>query len=53
MNFVEGLPTSHVKYAILVVVDILRKYALLIVLYHSFTTASGAQVFMDKIYKLY
>lgn len=53
MNFVEGLPKSHGKDMIWVVVDRLSKYAHFIVLSHPITAPVLAQVFVDHIYKLH
>ena len=44
MNFVEGLPKSRAKDAILVVVDRLSKYAHFLALVHPFSTATVAHI---------
>jgi hypothetical protein len=53
MDFVEGLPKSHGKDVILVVVDILTKYAHFIPLAHPYTVQKVAHIFMDNIHKLH
>nr|GEY58209.1 hypothetical protein [Tanacetum cinerariifolium] len=53
MDFIEGLPKSQGKDVIMVVVNMLSKYAHFIELSHPFTAAYIAQVFLDSIYKLH
>ncbi|KAL9451693.1 hypothetical protein AB3S75_013295 [Citrus x aurantiifolia] len=53
MDFIEGLPKSHGKKVIMVVVDRLSKYAYFLALAHLYTTKDVAQVFLDNIYKLH
>jgi hypothetical protein len=53
MNFVEGLPKSHGKDVILVVVDRLTKYAHFLSLAHPYTVQKIAQIFVDNILKLH
>nr|GEW76552.1 hypothetical protein [Tanacetum cinerariifolium] len=48
-----GLPKSQGKDVIMVVVDMLSKYAHFIRLSHPFTAANIAQAFLDSIYKLH
>ena len=53
MNFIEGLPQSHGKEVIFVVVDHLTKYAPFMALSHPYTDAKVAQLFMDNVFKLH
>lgn len=53
MNFIEGLPSSSNKMAILVVVDRLSKYAHFSALAHPYTASSIATIFIRDIVKLY
>lgn len=53
MDFIEGLPTSHRKLVISVVVDRLSKYAHLVAPSNPYTVASIAQVFDKKITRLH
>ncbi|GKD17539.1 putative mitochondrial protein [Tanacetum coccineum] len=52
-DFIEGLPKSHGKDVIMVIVDRLSKYAHFIALSHPFNAAQIAQVFLDSNYKLH
>lgn len=53
MDFVEGLPNSHGKQFIFVVVDRLSKYAHSLSLSHPYTTLDVTTLFMDSIFKLH
>lgn len=47
MDFITGLPNSHGKEAILVIVNRISKYAHFIALSHPYTALSVAQLFLD------
>lgn len=53
MDFIEGLPTSHHKSAIMVVVDRLTKYIHIFALTHPYNANTIAQIFMDGICRLH
>lgn len=53
MDFVEGLPFSKGYNCIMVVVDLLTKYAYFLAIAHHYTTAKVAQQFMANIAKLH
>lgn len=53
MDFVEGLPTSGLANAILVVVDKFSKFAHFVPLHHPFSVESVAKLFLDNIYRLH
>lgn len=53
MDFIEGLPKSHGKTTILVVVDRLTKYSHFLALTHPYTAQTVARVYLDNIYKLH
>ncbi|GKB84211.1 putative mitochondrial protein, partial [Tanacetum coccineum] len=51
MNFVDGLPSSHGKTVIIVVVDRLTKYAYFFALSHPYIVVQVAQMFLDHLKK--
>jgi len=53
LDFVEGLPTSDMYNAILVVVDKFSKYGHFIAIHHPYTALHIAKLFLDNIYKLH
>ena len=53
MNFIDCLPRNLGKSAILVMMDMLTKYAHFIPLSHLYTSKTIASLFIDNIYKFY
>lgn len=53
LDFIEGLPPSDSFNCILVVADLLTKYAHFIPLHHPFTAPSVAKAFFTTVYRLY
>lgn len=53
MDVIEGLPSSHGKDCIMVIVDRLSKYAHFIALSHPYTATTIARLFIDNIFKLH
>ena len=53
MDFIEGLPSSEGKNAIMVVMDKFTKYGHFIALSHPYTAQVIAQLFLDHFYKFH
>lgn len=53
LDFIEGLPPSYRKHCILVLIDLLSKYADFIALSHPYTALDVAQLFLDNVFKLH
>ena len=53
MDFVEGLPKSHLKSVVFVVVDRLTKYTHFMALSHPYTTAKVANLYLHFVFKLH
>ena len=53
LDFIEGLPPSHGKHCIMVVVDRLSKNAHFIALSHPYTALTVAQAYLDNIFTLH
>ena len=53
MDFVEGLPKSHSKDVVLVVVDKLTKFVHFIPLSHPYTVAKVANLYLQHVFKLH
>jgi len=53
LDFIEGLPKSHNKSVILVVIDKFSKYAHFLPLSHPFTALQVAQLYFNNVYKLH
>lgn len=53
MDFIEGLPKSHGKDVILVVVDRLTKYAHFVAMSHPYSVEQVVEVLMNNIHKLH
>ena len=53
MDFITGLSKLGNKSVIMLVFDLLYKYAHFCALHHPFTTSTVAQIFMDQVFKLH
>ena len=53
MDFIEGLPKSKGYSAILVMVDMLTKYAHFVALKHPFTVVTTANIFIQEVIRLH
>ena len=52
-GLVEGLPKSHLKSVVFVVVDRLTKYTHFMALYHPYTTAKVANLYLHLVFKFH
>lgn len=53
MDFIEGLLMSHLKLVVFVMVDRLVKYVHFMPLSHPYTTAKGANLYLQFVFKLH
>ena len=53
MDFIDGLPPSKGKTVLVVVVDLLSKYAHFIPMSHPYTAPKVAQTFFENVFKLH
>ena len=53
MDFVEGLPKSHLKSVVFVVLDKLTKYTHFMSLSHPYTVAKDANLYLHYVFKLH
>lgn len=53
MDFIEGLPHSHGKKVILVIIDRFTKYGHFLALNHPYSAQSVATAFLDTVYRLH
>ena len=52
-GFVEGLPKSHLKFVVFVVVDRLTKYTHFMALSHPYTATMVANLYLHFVFKLH
>ena len=53
MDFIEGLPKSHLKFVVFVVVDRLTKYTHFMALSHPYIAAKVANLYLHYVFKLH
>ena len=53
MDFVEGLPKSHMKEVVMVVVDRFTKFVHFGALSHPYTASKVATLYMQNVFKLH
>ena len=53
MDFVEGLPKSHLKFVVFVVVDRLTKYTHFMALSHPYTATMVVNLYLHFVFKLH
>ena len=53
MDFMKGLPKSHLKFVVFVVVDRLTKYTHFMALSHPYIAAKVANLYLHFVFKLH
>lgn len=53
MDFAEGLPKTHLKFVVFVVVDRLTKYVHFMPLSHPYTATKVANLYLQFVFKLH